>query len=188
MRPIHGGNDMDWTIQDWGAVGEIVGGVAVVATLLYLAVQLRQNTISVKASAYQTWLSVVIAEQSAGQQAEMSKTLATGFFYPEKLTEDNWVSFANYCNLFVMKAESAYFLGKNSIIEESLFEKELDRAAIFLKTRGPEQWWNAGARTQFTDEFIALVEDRMSQSSEFLFYSFTPGKGFQRHQDIDDNA
>jgi hypothetical protein len=32
------------TIQDWGALGEIVGAVAVVASLVYLAVQIRQNT------------------------------------------------------------------------------------------------------------------------------------------------
>lgn len=29
------------TIQDWGAIGEIVGGVAVVVTLIYLATQIR---------------------------------------------------------------------------------------------------------------------------------------------------
>lgn len=32
------------TIQDWGAIGEIVGGIAVVASLVYLAAQIRQNT------------------------------------------------------------------------------------------------------------------------------------------------
>ena len=32
------------TIQDWGAIGEIVGAVAVVVTLVYLAKQIRQNT------------------------------------------------------------------------------------------------------------------------------------------------
>ena len=32
------------TIQDWGAIGEIIGGIAVVASLVYLAVQIRQNT------------------------------------------------------------------------------------------------------------------------------------------------
>lgn len=32
------------TIQDWGAVGEIVGAIAVVASLIYLAIQIRQNT------------------------------------------------------------------------------------------------------------------------------------------------
>jgi len=32
------------TIQDWGAIGELVGGVAVIVTLIYLALQVRQNT------------------------------------------------------------------------------------------------------------------------------------------------
>ena len=32
------------TIQDWGAIGEIIGALAVVASLIYLAMQIRQNT------------------------------------------------------------------------------------------------------------------------------------------------
>ena len=32
------------TIQDLGAVGEFIGGVAVLVTLIYLAMQIKQNT------------------------------------------------------------------------------------------------------------------------------------------------
>ncbi len=32
------------TLQDWGAIGEVVGALAVVVTLIYLAKQIRQNT------------------------------------------------------------------------------------------------------------------------------------------------
>jgi len=32
------------TIQDWGAIGEAVGGIAVLFTLVYLALQLRRTT------------------------------------------------------------------------------------------------------------------------------------------------
>ena len=32
------------TIQDLGAIGDLLGGIAVVVTLIYLAVQIRQNT------------------------------------------------------------------------------------------------------------------------------------------------
>ncbi|MFW2404876.1 MAG: hypothetical protein ACN4GT_08915 [Gammaproteobacteria bacterium] len=32
------------TIEQWGAIGEIVGALAVVASLVYLAMQIRQNT------------------------------------------------------------------------------------------------------------------------------------------------
>lgn len=32
------------SIQEWAAIAEIVGALAVVASLVYLAVQIRQNT------------------------------------------------------------------------------------------------------------------------------------------------
>jgi hypothetical protein len=39
---------MDWTIQNLGALGEFVGSIGVIITLVYLAVQIRQNTQSVR--------------------------------------------------------------------------------------------------------------------------------------------
>ena len=44
------------TLQDLGAIGEFIGGIAVVITLVYLAVSIRQNTKSVRASTYQAIL------------------------------------------------------------------------------------------------------------------------------------
>jgi hypothetical protein len=44
------------TIQDWGSAGELIGAIATVATLAYLAVQLRINTQIAKTSALQSML------------------------------------------------------------------------------------------------------------------------------------
>ena len=41
------------TIQDWGALGEIIGGFGVIITLLYLATQIRQNTKHVASASLQ---------------------------------------------------------------------------------------------------------------------------------------
>ncbi len=38
------------TIQDWGAIGEILGAIATIATLIYLAMQIRQNTRALQAA------------------------------------------------------------------------------------------------------------------------------------------
>ncbi len=40
---------MTLTIQDLGALGELLGSVAVLATLVYLALQTRQNTLAIAA-------------------------------------------------------------------------------------------------------------------------------------------
>ncbi len=40
---------MTLTIQDLGAIGELLGSIAVLATLVYLALQTRQNTLAIGA-------------------------------------------------------------------------------------------------------------------------------------------
>ena len=39
------------TIQDLGSIGELVAAIATIATLAYLAIQIRQNTHTVRAAA-----------------------------------------------------------------------------------------------------------------------------------------
>ena len=41
------------TLQDLGSIGEFVGGAVVVLSLVYLPLQIRQNTRSLRAAAYQ---------------------------------------------------------------------------------------------------------------------------------------
>ena len=47
-----GEDKMNWDAI--GAVGELIGAIAVVITLVYLAIQIRQNTKTVRASTYQS--------------------------------------------------------------------------------------------------------------------------------------
>jgi hypothetical protein len=44
------------TIQDWGSMGELIGAIATIATLAYLAIQIRINTRIAKTSALQSML------------------------------------------------------------------------------------------------------------------------------------
>jgi len=42
---------METSIQDWGAIGEIIGGLAVIGTLVYLSVQTKQTRIAAEQTA-----------------------------------------------------------------------------------------------------------------------------------------
>jgi hypothetical protein len=62
------------TLQELANIGEFVGGIAVIISLLYLAVQIRQNTKAVQSASYhqaaeQTWsaLLAVAQDQSLGE-------------------------------------------------------------------------------------------------------------------------
>ena len=40
------------TFQDWGAIGELVGGVAVIATFVYLAIQIREYRLGMNSATF----------------------------------------------------------------------------------------------------------------------------------------
>ncbi len=71
---------MTLTIQDLGALGELLGSVAVLATLVYLALQTRQNTMAIGA---QLDAPVITANQS------MYMSVATSSELAEALTRDS---------------------------------------------------------------------------------------------------
>ena len=56
---------MNWTIQDLGALGELIAAIGVVITLIYLAYQIRQNTVQLE----QNTLAAQAAAVSASNMA-----------------------------------------------------------------------------------------------------------------------
>ena len=105
------------TIQDLGAISEVVGAIAVVVTLLYLAIQTRQSRIATEQTvdlarvqatvsvgeAYSRWrnliasnpdLVIVIAKANSGQDlTEVEKTQVSEAF--EERIVASWISFAS---------------------------------------------------------------------------------------------
>ncbi len=74
---------MTLTIQDLGALGELLGSVAVLATLIYLALQTRQNTMAIAAQ-------LDAAAISANQRLWLTGITSTELL--EALAEDRTVS------------------------------------------------------------------------------------------------
>ena len=70
---------MTLTIQDLGALGELLGSVAVLVTLIYLALQTRQNTLAISAQLDAARISTLIS---------INLTQATSTELQEALGED----------------------------------------------------------------------------------------------------
>ena len=86
---------MDWTVQDLGALGEFVGALGVVITLIYLAFQIRQNTTQLEQNTLTARAAAVNASQatlrenrlSVFESAEMSTIWLHGHNDPEAMNE-----------------------------------------------------------------------------------------------------
>lgn len=81
-------------LQTLGAIGDLLGGIAVFVSLLYLAVQIRQNTRAIRSSSYhqaaeQTWhwcltvaqnadLADILRRRTAGEAIDATEQLRIG--------------------------------------------------------------------------------------------------------------
>ena len=41
------------TVLEWGAIGELIGGIAIIVSLVYVGYQVRQNTTAVRSATAQ---------------------------------------------------------------------------------------------------------------------------------------
>ena len=152
---------------------EVIGVVAIVASLVFLGIEMRTNTSNVRSAANQTWVSVNADLNSVDEK--LARALATGFYEPGKLSEDNYMQFALWHYTFYQMAQSTDDMYQMGAVGEDLWKREINRAAGHLDLPGVRQWWNAGARTQFSPDFVELMK---STNSDISRWSWVPEVGF----------
>jgi hypothetical protein len=75
------------TIQELGSLGELLAAIATLATLGYLAVQIRQNTRSVRTSTYQAIVATAIElGNTFARDGSFAEIFARGANDPDSLT------------------------------------------------------------------------------------------------------
>ena len=129
-----------------GAVGEILGAVAVIATLIYLAKQIRQNSQAVQISAlrdtteqWNRW-SEVLATSS-----ELADIVARGNRSYNALPENEALRYGAYVQMFFDCAESYRTLVSEHRVQKNLevLESIVGRR---IGTTGFAEWWSENQR------------------------------------------
>ena len=73
-------------LEALGNIGDLLGGVGVFVTLIYLAVQIRQNTIASRSEAYQAAVVATSAwTQDVGTDSDSTRILQAGIYDHESL-------------------------------------------------------------------------------------------------------
>jgi len=165
-----------------GNYGEFVGAIAVVVTLAYLALQVRHskeateaNTKSLNLQAYQSWQAANLQINMGFSNPAQSEICARGIGDSSNLTFETWNSFGlMYLAIFQM-AQSADYLYRAGMLDQELWDAEMNRAAGILSLPGVRQWWDAGAKTQLTGRFAEFLE---SIQPEMTYWTWEAGQGF----------
>lgn len=130
------------TIQDLGSIGELVAAIATVATLIYLAVQIRANTTASKAEARRaTRLSSSAVNLAIVSDDSVARIFQVGLGDPSKLDAQEWVRFSFLMGEVIGNNAALYEEISAGILLEADFEPANAIITQFLRTPGGRKFW-----------------------------------------------
>ena len=141
-----------------GAVGEIVGACGVILSLVYLAIQIRQNSNSTKSAAGQSILIMLNEAANIGASSpENARIIIRGQTDFDSLTEDQKLQFALWMISFFRSLDLAFQNYSKGLIEESAWRGYAFQLESFMSSPSVRRVWLA-RRELFSDDFRTYVE------------------------------
>jgi hypothetical protein len=156
-----------------GAIAELLGAIGVIASLVYLATQVRQsrdqmreNTQALQAGAYQ--------QASDGLSESINTAVSTPGFARifrsaianfEGLSEDDAFHFSVWITNLWRRYDNVYYQHRMGLLDKNRWELHQTDIVAQLRTPGVATWWREH-RPSFSPEFIALVEEILGEEPE----------------------
>jgi len=143
-----------------GNIGDFIGGIAVIITLIYLAVQVRQNTRATRLASMQ---STMLAAQNVGilpaKDRELARVVRVGLTTPDKLNEDEFQQL-RYFLISMLRVHEDMFVqhGAGVVDDETWVARSASLRTIFSLPGGQRVW---EASSAYRDDFTAWLDSEL---------------------------
>ena len=152
--------------MNWDAIGamaELTGAIGVIASLVYLASQIRQNTSAMKGT---TQESVVTRNTSwavaIGSSPDLADLLTHGHRDYDSLPASERLRYGHMMLAAMKGAEATFYQYKRGLVEEELWQRTLAALLAYASFAGVRTWWRK-ARMSFTTEFRQIVDAELNR-------------------------
>ena len=147
------------TIQDIGSIGELIGAVAVIISLIYLATQIRQNTRAVRIQITQAIMESSNQIGNALSQPEVDRIYRKGRKHPESLTVDEKAQFMLIAGQVFNLYEGLYLHHKAGAINDDFFNNRWKTFQRMLKQPGFAYMLENGISSYYAQSFAEAVKE-----------------------------
>lgn len=157
---------MNWNAL--GAVAELVGALGVVASLAYLAVQIRQNTQhidfntrAIRASTFQSFSDTFgHFEDILLENRDLGQAWVKGLDDEEELDSSEWILFNNLAHKFFRMYEVLFLQYEAGLVERSLFESAHRFPDQLLVRQGLRAYWSR-RQGRYAEEFVEYISEKL---------------------------
>ena len=145
-----------------GNLGEFIGGVAVIVTIIYLAIQVRGNTSALRTRSRQDIVeSFRTFYRPLFDNPELSQVYLGGLRKYPDLPQPSRLQFASYMNDHVLHFQGAFALYESGALDGETYRAYLDYLAAHLATPGGSAYWSE-TRGLYPSHMVAAIDERLS--------------------------
>ena len=161
-----------WRVQvrvhEWaellGNIGEFVGSIAVLATLIYLAIQVRQSNASDRMN---TTLNIQSSYNEVGSLfLGDSSVMSSGFSGLSALSQGDQLKFAVVLHLYFGHIELVKSYEERGMLDHETLNRTYSALRYYLQLPGVQEWWATAGSSTFSERFVEFVERQSKSDAE----------------------
>lgn len=143
-----------------GDIGDFLGGIAVVISLVYLGIQVRQNTRAVRASGRRDVVDSFRTINRLLIDPSVARTFSNGLASFPNLPFEERSRFNALMNEHTLFFQSAFALYESGQLEAETYFAYREWVAVTLASPGGSTWWD-DARAVYAKRVVEAIDERV---------------------------
>ncbi len=150
-----------WGIEQWASLAEIVGSIVVVATLIFLAIQLRQHNQLLKSDSRKALLS----NDQTSLLIGLDHPDLWGLMHAEgPLSEQDQYRLSAMYLIDMRNREFEFFQHRNGELDDHAWMAYREIIRFNHATKRGRRWWDTVGHGAFDPDFVEMVNDLLADS------------------------
>lgn len=157
-------------LQAWANVGELLGGLAIFVSLIYLVINVRQNTSQLRENLKaleRSEMRATYEQHDRYRSAMLDPEIAemwTSAVAGGKLSDSDELRYSQLAIMLTYSAQNNWDAGQREVMALEEWERIAPTMAGFYQTPGGSRFWQRYGQI-FQPGFVAEVERRMQSDS-----------------------
>ena len=151
------------TLSDFAAIGSLVSGFAVLVSLVYLSLQMKQTERNHQASIRASRASRIIDLFMGCTEPSVAEAVAKGMRGADDITDTEILQFANYGNARFFNAEDSFYQFREGVLTEFTFISVTQGLQTSLASPGMRAIYKR-LRRMMGSEFVEFTDRIMSET------------------------
>lgn len=147
------------SIQDLGSLGELLGAIGVIVSLIYVASQIRQNTRAIRSSSVQAaTLSTGQTVALMGQSPQNADVFYRGMRSYDELSESEQTHFMIMVSGVFTNCDAMFWDHQHGLLPPEVWDRAQRLVQFYLERPGGQRVWRVARRSLVSRPFADFVE------------------------------